>query len=170
MIKLEVIQNKLLEKINLSYSETNFLVRKILIKKLMKSVYPVFLPLYIKGESYEEIKSFVSFLKQKSIKIKFSGEYIDTCGTGGDNKGSFNFSTAASIVLSSFNVKVVKHGNRSITSKSGSFDVIEALGIKLLDNPSTIKKYFEKNGICFLFAPFFILFCRCCTYQKIFVF
>ena len=58
-------------------------------------------------------------------------------------------------MLSSFNVKVVKHGNRSITSKSGSFDVIEALGIKLLDNPSTIKKYFEKNGICFLFAPFF---------------
>ena len=81
--------------------------------------------LYIKGESYEEIKSFVSFLKKKSIKIKFSGEYIDTCGTGGDNKGSFNFSTAASIVLSSFNVKVVKHGNRSITSKSGSFDVLK---------------------------------------------
>ena len=98
--KLEVIQNKLLEKINLSYSETNFLVRKIFNKEIDEVCLSSILTfLYIKGESYEEIKSFVSFLKQKSIKIKFSGEYIDTCGTGGDNKGSFNFSTAASIVM-----------------------------------------------------------------------
>ena len=110
------------------------------------------------------------FLKTKSIKIKFSGEYIDTCGTGGDNKGSFNFSTAASIVLSSFNVKVVKHGNRSITSKSGSFDVIEALGNNYLIIHLQLKNTLRKNGICFLFAPFSSYSGRCCTYQKIFVF
>ena len=80
---------------------------------------------------------------------------MDTCGTGGDNKNSFNFSTATSIVLSSFDVKIVKHGNRSVTSKSGSFDVLESLGIKLFDNPLKIKRFFEKHGICFLFAPFF---------------
>ena len=59
---------------------------------------------------------------------------MDTCGTGGDNKNSFNFSTATSIVLSSFDVKIAKHGNRSITSKSGSCDVLESLGVKLMIN------------------------------------
>ena len=87
--------------------------------------------------------NFVSFLKQIAENKIFNGNY-DTCGTGGDNKGSFNFSTAASIVLSSFNVKVVKHGNRSITSKSGSFDVIEALGIKLLDFHEQLKNFLRK--------------------------
>ena len=95
------------------------------------------------------------FLSKKSKKNKISGEIMDTCGTGGDNKNSFNFSTATSIVLSSFGIKIVKHGNRSITSKSGSFDVLEALGIKLIDNPAKIQSYFNKHGICFLFAPFF---------------
>ena len=80
---------------------------------------------------------------------------MDTCGTGGDNKNSFNFSTATSIVLSSFDVKIVKHGNRSVTSKSGSFDVLESLGIKLFDNPLKVQRFFKKHGICFLFAPFF---------------
>ena len=80
---------------------------------------------------------------------------MDTCGTGGDNKNSFNFSTATSIVLSSFDIKIVKHGNRSVTSKSGSFDVLESLGIKLFDNPLKVQRFFEKHGICFLFAPFF---------------
>jgi len=111
--------------------------------------------LFIKGESYEEIKSFVFYLKNKAIKININSDVMDTCGTGGDNKNSFNFSTATSIVLSSFDVKIVKHGNRSITSKSGSFDVLESLGIKLFDSPLKVQRFFKKHGICFLFAPFF---------------
>ena len=86
-------------------------------------------------------------------KISLSGSIMDTCGTGGDYKDSFNFSTATSIALSACDVKIAKHGNRSVTSKSGSFDLLESLGIKLdLDNIDTIK-YFKKNNICFLFAP-----------------
>jgi len=80
---------------------------------------------------------------------------MDTCGTGGDNKRSFNFSTAASILLSTFNIKISKHGNRSVTSKSGSFDVLESLGINTSSQLSHIKKNLKTNGICFLFAPSF---------------
>ena len=76
---------------------------------------------------------------------------VDTCGTGGDHKNSFNFSTATSILLSSCDVKVAKHGNRSITSKSGSFDVLESLGIKIDLNTDQTRRYFQTNGICFLF-------------------
>lgn len=111
--------------------------------------------LYQKGESFDEIFSFVKYLKNKSMKLKLKGNFIDTCGTGGDNKNSFNFSTATSILLSTFEIKIVKHGNRSVTSKSGSFDVLEALGIKIISDPKKIEKFFSKNNICFLFAPYF---------------
>ena len=67
----------------------------------------------------------------------------------------FNFSTATSILLSTFNVKIVKHGNRSVTSKSGSFDVLESLGIRILSDPKKIEKYFIKNNICFFFCTAF---------------
>ena len=80
---------------------------------------------------------------------------MDTCGTGGDNKGTFNFSTATSILLSTFNIKISKHGNRSVTSKSGSFDVLESLGIDISSELSHIKKNLKANNICFLFAPNF---------------
>ena len=80
---------------------------------------------------------------------------MDTCGTGGDNKGSFNFSTATSILLSTFDIKISKHGNRSVTSKSGSFDVLESLGVNISSELSHIKKNLKTNGICFLFAPNF---------------
>ena len=98
--------------------------------------------MYQKGESFEEIYSFVKYLKSKSLKLKLNGDFIDTCGTGGDNKNSFNFSTATSILLSTFDVKIVKHGNRSITSKSGSFDVLESLGIKILSDQKKIENFF----------------------------
>ena len=80
---------------------------------------------------------------------------MDTCGTGGDKKGSFNLSTATSILLSTFDIKISKHGNRSVTSKSGSFDVLEALNIKIRKEQNHHKKNLEKHNICFLFAPYF---------------
>ena len=89
------------------------------------------------------------------MKLKLKGSFIDTCGTGGDNKNSFNFSTATSILLSTFDIKIIKHGNRSVTSKSGSFDVLESLGIKIFADPKKIENFFLKNNICFLFAPYF---------------
>ena len=100
--------------------------------------------LYQKGESFDEIYSFIKYLKSKSLKLKLKGNFIDTCGTGGDNKNSFNFSTATSILLSTFDIKIIKHGNRSVTSKSGSFDVLEALGIKIISNKKKLKIIFLK--------------------------
>ena len=108
-----------------------------------------------KKETFEEIFGFVEYLKSKCKKITLKGKIMDTCGTGGDNKNSFNFSTATSILLSTFDISIAKHGNRSITSKSGSFDVLEALGIPIYDDLLKIKSYYKSHGICFLFAPYF---------------
>ena len=154
--KITSILQKLAKSIDLNHLESDLLVKNIFKKEINDACLSSILTLlFVKGESYEEIRSFVFYLKNKAAKIRINGDIMDTCGTGGDNKNSFNFSTATSIVLSSFDVKIVKHGNRSITSKSGSFDVLESLGIKLFDNPLKIQRFFEKHGICFLFAPFF---------------
>lgn len=153
---IQNIFNNLTQKINLSERESDLLVKKIFNSELNTTQISVILTLmYQKGESFEEIYSFVKYLKSKSLKLKLNGDFIDTCGTGGDNKNSFNFSTATSILLSTFDVKIVKHGNRSITSKSGSFDVLESLGIKILSDQKKIENFFLKNNICFLFAPYF---------------
>ena len=154
--EINLILQKLIKSLDLNHLESDLLVKKIFKKEIDDCCLSSILTLlFIKGESYEEIKSFVFYLKNKATKIRINDDFMDTCGTGGDNKNSFNFSTATSIVLSSFDVKIVKHGNRSVTSKSGSFDVLESLGIKLFDNPSKVQNFFKKHGICFLFAPFF---------------
>ena len=111
--------------------------------------------LSFRGESFEEILGAVNILKKRSKKIQLTGELIDTCGTGGDNKKSFNISTATAILASACGLNVAKHGNRSVTSKSGSIDILEALGIEISDSISNIKKMYNKAGICFLFAPNF---------------
>lgn len=109
--------------------------------------------LFIKGETFNEIYPFVKILRNKMKKININGSIMDTCGTGGDHKNSFNFSTATSIVLSACDVRIAKHGNRSITSKSGSFDLLESLGIRIDLDTNKTKKFFRKHNICFLFAP-----------------
>ena len=149
---IQNIFNKLIQKINLSERESDLLVKKIFNSELNTTQISVILTLmYQKGESFEEIYSFVKYLKSKSLKLKLNGDFIDTCGTGGDNKNSFNFSTATSILLSTFDVKIVKHGNRSITSKSGSFDVLESLGIKILSDQKKIENYLLRRHIIALF-------------------
>ena len=108
---------------------------------------------FMRGETFNEIFSFVKILRNKMDKISLRGDLMDTCGTGGDNKNSFNLSTATAFALSACDIKIAKHGNRSVTSKSGSVDIIESLGIKFDINKSQTKKFFDKNNICFLFAP-----------------
>ncbi|MFL2661747.1 MAG: anthranilate phosphoribosyltransferase [Alphaproteobacteria bacterium] len=155
MNKINYIFEKLC-KDSLIESESDFIARKIINKDIddvqIASILTLF---YAKGESFEEIHSFIKFLKMKMKKLSLQGEIMDTCGTGGDSKNSFNFSTATSILLSSCDVKIAKHGNRSVTSKSGSFDVLEALGVKISLSEKKNKKFFKKHNICFLFAPLF---------------
>ncbi len=112
--------------------------------------------LRMKGETIEEITGFANILKDKATKISPKVEkYIDIVGTGGDCTYSFNISTTASFVVAGAGVPVAKHGNRSISSKSGAGDVLEALGVNILSEPEKVQKEVEEIGLGFMFAPNF---------------
>jgi anthranilate phosphoribosyltransferase len=112
--------------------------------------------LKIKGETHEEVAGFVKAMREKVIKIKCADEnVIDVCGTGGDGSGTFNISTAVGFVAAGAGVKVAKHGNRSISSKSGSSDVLHELGVDVLLSPELSEKALNEIGIAFLFAPLY---------------
>jgi anthranilate phosphoribosyltransferase len=111
--------------------------------------------LSMKGETIEEITASAKVMRSLATSVELSStEYlVDTCGTGGDGLGLFNISTASAFVVAAAGGKVAKHGNRSISSKSGSADVLEAAGINLNLSPEVISKCIEKIGVGFMFAP-----------------
>lgn len=112
--------------------------------------------LKMKGETSEEVAGFVKAMREKVIKIKCENErVIDVCGTGGDGSGTFNISTAVSFVVAGAGVSVAKHGNRSISSRSGSSDVLHELGVDVQLNPELSEKALNEIGIAFLFAPLY---------------
>ncbi|MCL6494970.1 MAG: anthranilate phosphoribosyltransferase, partial [Ignavibacterium sp.] len=112
--------------------------------------------LRMKGETIEEITGCAKVMREKADRIAPKVEYyIDTCGTGGDGSNTFNISTAAAFVASAGGVPVAKHGNRSVSSRSGSADVLEALGVNISLTPVQVKKCIEEIGIGFMFAPTF---------------
>lgn len=115
------------------------------------------LALRAKGERPDEIAGFVRGMKKAAniIKPRVAFRLVDTCGTGGDGLNTINVSTAAAIVTAAAGVPVAKHGNRAVTSMSGSSDVLEALGIKIDLAPEHVKKTIEEIGIGFMFAPVF---------------
>jgi anthranilate phosphoribosyltransferase len=110
--------------------------------------------LRMKGESVAEIAGAASAMRRRSVHIRHNLEgVVDTCGTGGDGRGTFNISTAAALVAAAAGVCVAKHGNRSVSSRSGSADVLAALGVKIEVDPETSSRALETVGITFLFAP-----------------
>jgi len=111
--------------------------------------------LSMKGETIEEITASAKVMRSLATSVELSStEYlVDTCGTGGDGLSLFNISTASAFVVAAAGGKVAKHGNRSISSKSGSADVLEAAGINLNLSPEIISKCIEKIGVGFMFAP-----------------
>lgn len=112
--------------------------------------------LRIKGETIEEITGCARVMREKAERINPKLDYcIDTCGTGGDGTNTFNISTAAAFVAAAGGVAVAKHGNRSVSSKSGCADVLEALGVNIVLSPEQAEKCLENLGICFMFAPAF---------------
>ena len=112
--------------------------------------------LKIKGETSEEVAGFVKAMREKVINIKCEHErVIDVCGTGGDSSGTFNISTAVSFVVAGAGVSVAKHGNRSISSKSGSSDVLHELGVDVQLSPELSERALNEIGIAFLFAPLY---------------
>ena len=111
--------------------------------------------LSMKGETIEEITASAKVMRSlaTAVELKSTDFLVDTCGTGGDGLGLFNISTASAFVVAAAGGKVAKHGNRSISSKSGSADVLEAAGINLNLDPETISQCIEDIGVGFMFAP-----------------
>ena len=105
-----------------------------------------------KGESSDEIAGGVYVLREKSKRVNVE-DCIDTCGTGGDGMNTLNISTASALLLASMDIKVAKHGNKAVSSKCGSGDVLEALNININLEPNEIEQQIDKNNFGFMFAP-----------------
>lgn len=109
--------------------------------------------LRLKGETVEEISGAAKAMRDNASVVNLVSEYaIDTCGTGGDGGKTFNISTAAAIIAAAGGVKIAKHGNRAVSSKSGSADVLQELGVNIDLEPEKAKRLIDENGLAFLFA------------------
>ena len=149
---------KLIEGTDLTYEESGAIMTEVMSGKATNSQTAAFLTaLRMKGESVEELIAFASVMKGhcRQIHPKVQGRLVDTCGTGGDKVKTFNVSTAAAFVIAGAGVSVAKHGNRAVTSKSGSADVLEKLGLNLALEPQVIEGIIERVGVGFMFAPAF---------------
>lgn len=109
--------------------------------------------LHVRGETVEEIAAAADALRARALTVDAPYGAIDTCGTGGDGLGTLNISTAAAIVTAACGVKIAKHGNRALSSKSGSADVLSALGVKIDLTPQQVSRCIDEAGLGFLFAP-----------------
>lgn len=110
--------------------------------------------LHTKGETADELVGMVLAMREKAVKLpEIHGELVDVCGTGGDKSNSFNISTLTAFVLAGCGMRVAKHGNRSVSSKTGSSDLLEELGISTQLSVAELPALVEQTGIAFLFAP-----------------
>jgi len=155
MIKSAI--QKLLLRENLSEQEIMDIMNCIMDGSASQSQIGGFLTaLRFKGETVEEITGCARVMREKSEKVAHNLPYcIDTCGTGGDGANTFNISTAASLVASAAGAKIAKHGNRAMSSKSGSADVLEALGVNIALSPEDVGRSIEEVGIGFMFAQLY---------------
>lgn len=112
--------------------------------------------LSMKGERPAELVGLARTMRAHAVKLETPiADVFDTCGTGGDRSGSFNVSTAAALVLAAAGVRVAKHGNRSVSSRCGSADVLEALGVNIMASPQAVERCLAEVGVAFFFAPTF---------------
>jgi anthranilate phosphoribosyltransferase len=151
--------NQLMEKLyqgeHLSNQDTHSIIENIVTGQLSEAEISAFLvALKIKGESSDEIAGAASALRASATPFKRpQGIVVDTCGTGGDGMGTINISTIVGLVAAECGVKVAKHGNRSVSSKSGSSDVLQKFGVKLDMSPERAAESLEQLNFSFLFAP-----------------
>jgi len=145
-----------IEKKNLNESDMLDVMNSIMTGQTTDAQIGAFLVgLSMKGETIEEITASAKVMRSLAtpVEIKSDKYLVDTCGTGGDGLGLFNISTASAFVVAAAGGKVAKHGNRSISSKSGSADVLESAGVNLNLSPSRISECIAKIGVGFMFAP-----------------
>ncbi|MBS3977918.1 MAG: anthranilate phosphoribosyltransferase [Syntrophomonadaceae bacterium] len=155
MIK-EMIK-KVVRRENLSTGEAKEVMEEIMEGKATPAqIGSLITALSMKGETVAEIAGFAQAMRAKALPIKSRHPtFIDTCGTGGDGSGTFNISTTVALVVAAAGLPVAKHGNRSVSSKSGSADLLEALGVRIDLCPRETESILNELGIAFLYAPFF---------------
>ena len=149
--------NQYLEKLknnqNLSFDESKSAFEILMTGEASEDqIYDFLTLLSSKGEVSDEIAGGVYVLREKSKRVNVEG-CVDTCGTGGDGMNTLNISTASALLLASMGTKVAKHGNKAVSSKCGSGDVLEALKIKIDLEPNDIEKEINNNHFGFMFAP-----------------
>lgn len=155
MIKSAI--SKVIQGEHLSFAESSLVMEQIMDGRATDAQIGSFLTaLRMKGETAEEIAGCAQVMIDKSQQIAVKNKaLVDTCGTGGDGSGTFNISTTVALVVAGAGLAVAKHGNRSVSSKSGSADVLENLGVKINLTPTEVAQSIEEIDIGFLFAPIF---------------
>ncbi len=155
MIK-DVIK-KLAEGLDLNFEESKKVMDEILSGQATAAqTAAVITALRMKGETTDEISGFASVMRKHAVNLEPKTPYfVDTCGTGGDVSGTFNISTVSSFVAAGAGVTIAKHGNRAVSSKCGSADLLEALGVKVDVDPEIVRESIDTAGIGFIFAPSF---------------
>lgn len=148
--------NLIIQNISLSEAETAECMNEIMEGQATDAQIGAFLTaLRIKGETIEEITGAARIMREKATRINAPEGVVDTCGTGGDMSNTFNISTTSALVVAAADVPVAKHGNRSVSSSSGSADVLEALGVRVDLAPEKVEKCLFETNFGFLFAPLF---------------
>jgi anthranilate phosphoribosyltransferase len=154
--KVKALLDKLLLGDSLLSEEAYSFLNEVMKGNVSEIILASFLTaLKIKGETRDELQGFVRAMRENADKptSKFDFDFIDTCGTGGDGKGTFNVSTLSAFTLAALGVKVAKHGNRSVSSLSGSSDILQSIGYPLDRGHEASTDEFLKTGFTFLFAP-----------------
>ena len=147
------IIEKIRNKENLSFDESKIAFEILMSGKAQdQEIFDFLTSLSDKGETSEEIAGGVYILRDKSKRVEINN-CIDTCGTGGDGMNTLNISTASALLLASMGVKVAKHGNKAVSSKCGSGDVLDELNININLEPAQIKDQIIKHNFGFMFAP-----------------
>ncbi|MEM1874692.1 MAG: anthranilate phosphoribosyltransferase [Candidatus Hadarchaeales archaeon] len=157
MIVEEAIK-KLVQGRNLTSEEAEGAMMEIMSGEVSHTKIAAFLTaLRMKGETVGEIVAFARVMRNLCEKVRpnVDGKLVDTCGTGGDKLKTFNISTAAMFVAAGAGIPIAKHGNRSVTSKAGSADVLEALGVNIMLGPREVERCIERVRLGFMFAPLF---------------
>lgn len=150
---IKELLNKVVANENLTYDEAKAAIDEIMSGEVSQAMTSSFLTaLAMKGETDEEIAGAADGMRSKAMEFNIGGHALDIVGTGGDKSNSFNISTTAAFVAAAAGVTIVKHGNRAASSKSGTADCLEALGVKIDCEPEVMKKSLDENNIAFLFA------------------
>ena len=141
---------------SLSMEDASLVMREIMEGEATPAQLGAFLTaLALKGETTQEIAGMAKVMREMALQVKVDGELIDTVGTGGDGKNTFNISTATAFVAAGAGLKVAKHGNRAASGSCGSADVLEALGVQIELSPEAVAQCVNEVGVGFMFAPVF---------------